>query len=774
MLRLRSRVIGGWFVALGVIGTAVVGACAEQKGALMLAVNTDMKAPKDVNAVSVTISTNGAIKHSFIGRVTPQGEILLPATLAIVEPEEVGATIRIRVMAFQDRKPRVLRDVRTTVPSGGRTALLRIPLNFVNDGSAVGSPLPANGTLPDPVPGTGGVPNGPVQSGGPSEEFDFMSEYQPPCDDIQNQTIIEGECKDNYVDPETLPDFESADLGDSTDTGTCFELARCFTGAVAIGEAGEAAGDGGTAGTAPDPGDGEPASPPDGGRPFKNLGLSAVTLDRGTCALQLNGANAARLNLALVTPDTGECVRPGECYVPIDRGPGGWQDENGRVQLPTYVCKLLSGKNLRLATSAEVCAAKEAKNPICTPKIGDPIDTPSEGGPPVSTGPVKVVPEDFAVAVAASNGMLFFAAQSRVGKMNLLQANAVGVEVPNLAVAGSARLPWRFNNTSVGGGPAVALANGTNEGFVIGGSDASATKLTFSGDAFDVTTIKSSAGQLAWAISNGGETSVASSDLQGSPTELYFPISTQISAIISGPIDESLLIGSVDGSLRACTIRPEAMCFPPVNVPGRVEAFSPKVGQNDSGYVLTTNGVYRVSGVGSGALQIAPLSTGDTAGVDEGPLHFRRGLASNGRCVFFTSQAGLSWAVDDGTSRAGTVLVPAPSTAPLLGVAIGPEQGQPAGAGALYYAVFAPRGEGGGVWRVAMPAECTAASGGGGDGSSVCNSGNCAGCCEGSTCRVFAEQNGRICGAAGAACVACPGAGQCLPLPPQGGQCAGP
>ena len=103
-------------------------------------------------SVSVTISTNGAIKHSFIGRVTPQGEVLLPATLAIVQPDDAGATIRVRVMAFQNTRPRVLRDVRTTVPTGGRTALLRIPLNFVNDGMINGPSLPA-GLVPDPVPG---------------------------------------------------------------------------------------------------------------------------------------------------------------------------------------------------------------------------------------------------------------------------------------------------------------------------------------------------------------------------------------------------------------------------------------------------------------------------------------------------------------------------------------------------------------------------------------------------------------------------------------------
>ena len=59
-------------------------------------------------------------------------------------------------MAFQNQKPRVIRDVRTTAPPDGRTALLRIPLNFVNDGKVAGSPLP-DGLVPDPVPGTEGL-----------------------------------------------------------------------------------------------------------------------------------------------------------------------------------------------------------------------------------------------------------------------------------------------------------------------------------------------------------------------------------------------------------------------------------------------------------------------------------------------------------------------------------------------------------------------------------------------------------------------------------------
>ena len=61
-----------------------------------------------------------------------------------------------------------------------------------------------------------------------------MLNFQPKdCLNPQDETIINGECKDNYIDPSTLPDFDSEQLGDSTgQTGACFDLGRCFAGAI--------------------------------------------------------------------------------------------------------------------------------------------------------------------------------------------------------------------------------------------------------------------------------------------------------------------------------------------------------------------------------------------------------------------------------------------------------------------------------------------------------------------------------------------------------------
>jgi hypothetical protein len=368
-----TRRFGAGFLGVALCAMALVGACGEKKGALILAINTDMKAPKDVNAVSVTVSTNGAIKHSFIGRVTPQGEVLLPATLAIVEPDDSAASIRIRVIAFQERKPRVLRDVRTTVPREGRTALLRIPLNFVNDGSTKSADLPAN-VLPAPNPGTGptmpvggssgssGTSGGGDNFPGGAADFDFFGAFQPECPDVDNQTFIDGECKDNFVDPAVLPDYEDTLVygsGGPEDTSNCFQVASCFQGASAIQE-------GGGSDISPAPADGGTGSG-DGGVREMTFTPQAISLNRSSCTIALNGADPSQLNLAIVTNDTGECVKEGECYIPIDQGASGWRVENGSVQLPRVVCTLL-GKGLRLFQTTNVCKAKTESQPICRPK----------------------------------------------------------------------------------------------------------------------------------------------------------------------------------------------------------------------------------------------------------------------------------------------------------------------------------------------------------------------------------------------------------------------
>jgi hypothetical protein len=731
MFQVRFGAFGRGVLGVGVVGIALAGACAEKKGAIMLAINTDMKAPKDVNAVSVTISTNGAVKHSFIGRVTPQGEVLLPATLAIVEPEDASASIRVRVMAFQNQRPRVLRDVRTTVPRSGRTALLRIPLNFVNDGSTKSAPLP-DGVLPDPVPGTGGTTRG---SGGllpranpAAGEFDFFSSFQPDCPDFETQTWIDGECKDNYVDSSALPDFDSALIGDSTDVGSCFDPARCFANAIPIGEVtAPPSADGGA--DVPDGGTATPPAAADAGaKAFKDFRPSAVTLDRGACTIQLNGADPARLNLALVTPDAGECVRPNECYIPLDRGADGWQDANGKVRLPAYVCRLLASKGLRLATSTDTCAAKEAKNPICASKVGD-LPAPAAADASSDAGRVDLptfgIPEELATSVAAVNGTLFFASASRVGTVNLIDATALPQPIPGITAS---ELPWRFGHPSTSS--VAVLTNGTTDAYQFSGVDPAPTTVTLPSSVLDGTDLPSSA-EFAWVAGVGtGEpgvfkTTPASPSAGASLVSLLEGTTTLTlnpTAIASVPGTPAVVIGELGGAIRLCLPNQSYWtCGPPTSAPGsRIDGLMARPGAVNAGYGLAQGGVYKstIVDVATGSIQGALLRAGNTAGISStAGQYYRRGLAANAACVFYTTDQGVEWALDDG--KGGGVLVPAAGRT-LLGVALGPALSSTgASVDAIYYTVFAPRAQGGGVYRVPVNLECGGTGGGGADGGAA-------------------------------------------------------
>src|SRR5215469_3724947 len=102
---------GAWVVACAL---AAVSCSPASKGALILAVSTDMQTPKDLDLISVLVSTNGALKFDYLGRVMPDGTLTLPSTLAIVEPDDPNAQVRVRVIAFQlqgaQQSARVLRD----------------------------------------------------------------------------------------------------------------------------------------------------------------------------------------------------------------------------------------------------------------------------------------------------------------------------------------------------------------------------------------------------------------------------------------------------------------------------------------------------------------------------------------------------------------------------------------------------------------------------------------------------------------------------------------
>jgi hypothetical protein len=132
-----------------------------------------------------------------------------------------------------------------------------------------------------------------------------------------------------------LPDYaDDAVFGGGE--SACFQTASCFAGAAPVQGGG-------------------------GDRPTGDLDLVE-------CTFPLAGRDPSKLNLALATPDIGECTQ-GRCFVPLDRGPDGWEIDGDRVKLPKVLCRsfLSTGKAQLYASSpTAACATKTASTPLCS------------------------------------------------------------------------------------------------------------------------------------------------------------------------------------------------------------------------------------------------------------------------------------------------------------------------------------------------------------------------------------------------------------------------
>jgi hypothetical protein len=241
------------------------------QGELILAVQTDMSLPKDVDEVRIEVTSFGNVvfKNRYpVGA----GGLRIPATLGILPGANARALVTIRVIAMQHNKPRMLREVVTTVPAS-RLATLRLPIQWLSDGSAK-------------VQGSSG-PDGGVsfRSLHPAagETGDEIIESTCPAE----QTNIAGECVDWNVDSETLPDYKAEDVfggGQEDGTGgTCFDTLGCMKNSVTV--------------------------QPD-----------------GSCTIVPPVAEAGHVNVALrLAPGSDGICDDGDCYIPLDSAAGsGW------------------------------------------------------------------------------------------------------------------------------------------------------------------------------------------------------------------------------------------------------------------------------------------------------------------------------------------------------------------------------------------------------------------------------------------------------------------
>jgi len=269
------------------------------------------------------------------------GQLLLPATIGIVEGSSASEPVTIKVLgrlSTQANKLVVLSEVVTTVPDG-RLALLRMPLQWLCDGQAVD---------------------------GQSGDLATNDSTATSSCSGNEQSCVAGTCTSEVVDSTKLPDYNPTQVfGGASAPGTsgqCFDTLGCFSAGYV-----------------------EPVDPTD-------------------CTM-VEPSGGSGVNVALVLPLGGAGICDDHtCLVPLDQGPDGWSDlGNGRLQLPTAVCTLKSGTTEGLAVTTS-CATNTPATPTCGPwssassnlgtidaaapdGAGPAVTGSSDGGPPEDAAP---------------------------------------------------------------------------------------------------------------------------------------------------------------------------------------------------------------------------------------------------------------------------------------------------------------------------------------------------------------------------------------------------
>jgi hypothetical protein len=162
------------------------------RGAVMVALSTDLVVGKDIDRVDVSVTHHGTkqFESTFPLALDPAHAKDLPQTFAVSAGVGDADPVTIVVTAFRGAVPRIERRAVVSVPDQ-RTALLRMPLQWLCDGSAPGAAVPRGAPL--------------------------------PC--AEGTTCIAGRCVPPEVDVATLADFVKDDV---FARDACFDAAGCF------------------------------------------------------------------------------------------------------------------------------------------------------------------------------------------------------------------------------------------------------------------------------------------------------------------------------------------------------------------------------------------------------------------------------------------------------------------------------------------------------------------------------------------------------------------
>ena len=301
-------------LAQAIIGTilgslCVLSACSQAPkapGQLVVAIDTDMALPDQVDTIELTVTANGMtaldVPMSVGSGLDAQP---IPATLTIVAGSDPAEPVTVRVIGWKGATPRTLRQVVTTIPTD-RVALLRMPLQWLCDGTA--QPIADAG-----LPMTG--------------NYDGAA-YESACGD--GSTCEAGQCVPS-LNMTPLPAYEpqavfgggSAPSGTGQTAGTCFDTVACLVS-----------------------------------------GSIETPDDQCTVAVPAGGAG---VNVGLRVADDGICDTTGTtCFVPLDGDSAeGWISQNGRIVLPTAVCTKLRNGLVAGVVVSTTCPTKTDADPPC-------------------------------------------------------------------------------------------------------------------------------------------------------------------------------------------------------------------------------------------------------------------------------------------------------------------------------------------------------------------------------------------------------------------------
>ncbi|WP_437690603.1 hypothetical protein [Sorangium sp. So ce176] len=184
--------------ATAALAVASGGCSAPATGELMVAIQTDMAVPKDLDQIELQVLSDGKPIISRDRNQLGPDHAQLPGTRGLTVSEDPSREIRIRVRALLGDRIRVEHTVLTTVPED-RVATLWVPLHFlcgVDAGEGEAREPDAEGACPD----------------------------DPAC--------AAAACGERRVSAASLPDYAERNVLHHA----CFDAATCFEGASPVEE----------------------------------------------------------------------------------------------------------------------------------------------------------------------------------------------------------------------------------------------------------------------------------------------------------------------------------------------------------------------------------------------------------------------------------------------------------------------------------------------------------------------------------------------------------